>query len=243
DPHPRDPRHPATRSAGPPVGLVAGLVRRAVRRRPRADPRRAGVPADAPRVEARGRHPRPAGGRRRGRPARPARAGPRRPGPPPAPGTPGPPPPAPPARRSVWSRVWSGGQFVVALGLTLAALAYLLTHPGSKPEVATDGRQAAADEAVRLAGPGLIRVAPDTPLGRKLSEGASAVRPTRITAPVLTVTGTVVASLRPGPANSAAVTPAVLSVIGGAAAVRASDYWQFNAPEVLTTYTDWQKAK
>ena len=52
-----------------------------------------------------------------------------------------------------------------------------------------------------------------------------------------------VASLRPGPANGAAVTPAVLSVIGGAAAVRASDYWQFNAPEVLTTYTDWQKAK
>jgi hypothetical protein len=116
-------------------------------------------------------------------------------------------------------------------------------HPGSKPEVATDDRQAAADEAVRVAGPGLVRVAPDTPLGRKLSEGASAVRPTRITAPVLTVTGTVVASLRPGAANGAVVTPPVLGVTGGAAAVRASDYWQFNAPEVLTTYTDWQKAR
>jgi multidrug efflux pump subunit AcrA (membrane-fusion protein) len=64
------------------------------------------------------------------------------------------------------------------------------------------------------------------------------VQPVRVTAPALTVTGTVVASLRPG--NGGAT--------GGWAAIlpwrrQASDYWQFNAPEVLSTYTDWQKAK
>jgi hypothetical protein len=135
------------------------------------------------------------------------------------------------------------GQFVVALAATLGVLAYLLVMPASKPEVPSDDRQAAADEAVRLAGPGLIRVAPDTPLGRKLADGAAQVRPTRITAPVLTVTGTVVASLRPAAGKVNGITPALLAVAGGLAVSPASDYWQFNTPEVLTAYTDWQKAK
>src|SRR5262249_47973867 len=39
----------------------------------------------------------------------------------------------------------------------------------------------------------------------------------------LTVTGTVTASKRPGPTPD-------------------KDYWQFNTPELLTTYSDWDKA-
>jgi multidrug efflux pump subunit AcrA (membrane-fusion protein) len=39
----------------------------------------------------------------------------------------------------------------------------------------------------------------------------------------LTVTGTVVASLRPGNGKG-------------------NDYWQFNSPELLTTFTDWQRS-
>ncbi|HEX4614027.1 MAG TPA: efflux RND transporter periplasmic adaptor subunit, partial [Urbifossiella sp.] len=128
-----------------------------------------------------------------------------------------------PAGRSVLARVLSAGQFVIALGLTLAALAYLLLHPGAKPDIAED-RPAAKEDSVRLAAPGLIRVTPDTPLAKKLDAGAAAVQATRITAPVLTVTGTVAASLRPGSGKG-------------------KDYWQFNAPEALTAYTDWQKAK
>jgi hypothetical protein len=156
-------------------------------------------------------------------------------------------PPVPPQptspRRSFWSRAWSVGQFVVALAATLGVLGYLLVMPASRPDVPSDDRQAAADEAVRLAGPGLIRVAPDTPLGRKLTEGATQVTSTWITAPVLTVTGTVVASLRPAAGRLNGITPAMLAVTGGLAATPASDYWQFNAPEVLTAYTDWQKAR
>ena len=49
------------------------------------------------------------------------------------------------------------------------------------------------------------------------------VKPVEITSPVLCVTGTVVASRRP-------------------AAVKDADSWQFNSPELLTAYTDWQKA-
>jgi len=49
------------------------------------------------------------------------------------------------------------------------------------------------------------------------------VQATPITTPLLTVTGTVVASLRPGNGKG-------------------NDYWQFDSPELLTTFTDWQKA-
>jgi multidrug efflux pump subunit AcrA (membrane-fusion protein) len=63
-----------------------------------------------------------------------------------------------------------------------------------------------------------------------------------ITTPVLTVTGTVVASLRPGSGKPSG--PGLAAAAGPAAqAGRASDFWQFNSPEVLTTFTDWQKAK
>jgi multidrug efflux pump subunit AcrA (membrane-fusion protein) len=34
-----------------------------------------------------------------------------------------------------------------------------------------------------------------------------------------------------------------VAVGGGLASATGSDYWQFNAPEVLTAFTDWQKAK
>ena len=138
-----------------------------------------------------------------------------------------------PAPRSRLAAIGSAGQFVVALAVTVGVLVYLLSTPASKPEEPPDER-GAADEPVRVTAP-YLRVEPNTPLAAKLR--TAEVRPTRIAAPTLTVTGTVVASLRPGKGEK-----------GGWAALlpwlrRSSDYWQFNSPDVLTTFTDWQKAR
>jgi hypothetical protein len=157
----------------------------------------------------------------------------------PPPASPPPPPPtgpstttAPaPGRRSWLGAVWSAAQFVAALALTVGALVYLITAPPAKPEPSTD--EGSAGEPVRVPGPYLVRIEPNTPLANKLQ--TAEIRPVRLTAPALTVTGTVVASLRPG----------TLKVRGGWLPLfpRTSDYWQFNSSEVLSTFTDWQKAK
>ncbi|VTS01813.1 Efflux transporter, RND family, MFP subunit OS=Isosphaera pallida (strain ATCC 43644 / DSM 9630 / IS1B) GN=Isop_0340 PE=4 SV=1: HlyD_2 [Gemmata massiliana] len=136
----------------------------------------------------------------------------------PAPAPP-PPPPAPPG--SVWKRVRSVAQFVVALAGTTAFLAYLLFAPAAPPpEPAANPRPAA--DVVEVVGPGLIRVQPGSPLDSKIQVGAA--RRQTITDAVITVTGRVAASLRPGNGKG-------------------NDFWQFDSPEVLTAYTDWQKGQ
>ena len=140
-----------------------------------------------------------------------------------------------PSPRAWIARIWSVGQFIVALGVTVGLLVYLIAGPAPPPESPppTDTKT----ESVRVVGPSLIRVESDTPLAGKLH--LSSVQPTRLSAPTLTVTGTVVASLRPGGgANAIRESSTFLPWL------RASDsYWQFTSPEVLTTFTDWQKAK
>ena len=74
---------------------------------------------------------------------------------------------------------------------------------------------------VRVTGPRCICLRPDCPLCRKLQ--VATVQAAQITAPVATVTGVVAASLRPGNGKG-------------------NDYWQFNSPELLTAFTDWEKA-
>jgi len=100
-------------------------------------------------------------------------------------------------------------------------LAYLLWTPETGSPAVADHQRSAPEEAVRLAGPKCICIRPDCPLCRKLQ--VATIKPLKITAPVLTVTGTVAASLRPGNGKG-------------------SDYWQFNSSELLTAFTDWQKA-
>ena len=157
---------------------------------------------------------------------------------PPLPPLPPTPPPAAvtstgPVPRSRLAAIASAGQFVVALAVTVGVLVYLLSTPASKPEEPPDDR-GAADEPARATAPYLVRVEPNTPLAAKLQ--TAEVRPTRITAPGLTVTGTVVASLRPGHGTNGGAAPPP-------AGHKSSDFWQFNSPEVLTTFTDWQKAQ
>ncbi len=126
-----------------------------------------------------------------------------------------------PRPQSLRTRVGSAAQFVVALAATAGFLGYLLVVPSAPPaEPETTPRPTA--DVVEVVGPGLIRVQPGSPLDKKVQ--VVAVRRRTVTDPVLTVTGRVAASLRPGNGKG-------------------SDFWQFDSPEVLTAYTDWQRAQ
>jgi hypothetical protein len=122
---------------------------------------------------------------------------------------------------SRWSRIWTWAQFVICLILTSAVLVYLLRTPSSAAHADSESRQCVAGETVRLQGPSCISIQPGCPLAQKLQ--VTTIAHTSIKDPVLTVTGTVIASLRPGNGKG-------------------NDYWQFNSPEVLTAFTDWEKA-
>ena len=136
-----------------------------------------------------------------------------------------PPPPSPPPNLVPtgwrWGWLWSGGQFVVALAATTAFLVYLLVNPSEPPAQPLE-RVAPPVEVVTITGPGRIHVVPGSPFDEKVH-----VIPTRkavISEPILTVTGRVVASLRPGDGKG-------------------RDFWQFDSADTLTAYTDWQRAQ
>ena len=127
---------------------------------------------------------------------------------------------AQPSAPSRWGRIWSAAQLMVSLALTVVMLVYLMVMPAASPS-ADEEHRPVKSEAVEPVGPGLVRILPGTSLETKLQ--TLIVQTTVINSPLLTVTGTVVASLRPGNENR-------------------TDFWQFHAAEVLTAYTDWQKA-
>ena len=126
-----------------------------------------------------------------------------------------------PARKSAWQRALSAGQFLLALAVTVGFLAYMIFAPhGAAPDAAED--RVKPVPLVEVAGPKLIRVQIGTPLATKAAPAL--VREATISDPVLTVTGRVAASLRPGNGNG-------------------TDFWQFDSPDALSAYTDWQKGK
>ena len=117
------------------------------------------------------------------------------------------------------SRRWARLQFWVTFAVAAAVLACLLWprgHGSPGPAVSASAEQS----PVRLNGAGHIEIAAGSPLHDKLQ--VADLRATALTAPVLTVTGTVIASLQQGRGSGRD--------------------WQFNSPELLTTYTDWQRA-
>ena len=112
-------------------------------------------------------------------------------------------------------------QLILSVAAAGAVLAYLLSarQNGSGEDA---GRPAArAEDPVRVAGPGLIRVQSGTALDSELQ--VASVREAWLTSPVLPVTGTAMASLRPGKEV-------------------AHDAWQFATPDLLNAFSDWQKA-
>ncbi|HEX3313790.1 MAG TPA: efflux RND transporter periplasmic adaptor subunit [Gemmataceae bacterium] len=131
--------------------------------------------------------------------------------------------PAPNEQQSALSRILSTGQFLIALGLTCAALAWLLLVPAAETVEKKDERQP-PNEVVTVVGDRLISIRPDSIIAKNLAKDCATIEAIEVSTPKVTVTGRVVASLRPGGAG------------------KKSDYWQFDTAENLTAYTDWQKA-
>jgi hypothetical protein len=90
------------------------------------------------------------------------------------------------------------------------------------PKAEDEKRPSRPEETVQVVGPGLIRIRPGTPLDDKLDQNAR-VRAAWLTQPILPVTGTCLASLRPGQEVS-------------------QDAWQFATSDLLSAFSDWQKA-
>ncbi len=133
----------------------------------------------------------------------------------PAPAPAAPPPPA--HRRPSASLIV---QLVLSLAGAGAVFAYLLWSSGHSSSGEDNKRPTPPDEAVQPVGSRLIRVKPGTPLDNKLQ--LATVDEAQLTAPVLPVTGTALASLKPGKEGP--------------------DAWQFATPDLLGTFSDWQKA-
>jgi multidrug efflux pump subunit AcrA (membrane-fusion protein) len=116
----------------------------------------------------------------------------------------------------------SGLQFLVALGVTVAFLLFLLFYPAAKPKEEDAAAPPPKKPIVEVIGPSLIHVEPGSPFDSKLQ--VAQVRSVTLTNPLLNSTGRVVASLRPDERSQE------LS-------------WQFSAPEMLNVFTDWQKSQ
>jgi hypothetical protein len=151
----------------------------------------------------------------------------------------------PPIHRppSLAGRILNAAQFLVALGVTCAVLAWLLFAPPPPPDEKKDERKPPS-EVVQVVGPGTLRIEEGTPLQKKLE--IRDVASITIKTPILTVTGRVAASLRPassknGKENKEGKELKVSSNLDGKKP-NESDYWQFDSPEVLTAFTDWQKS-
>jgi membrane fusion protein, heavy metal efflux system len=129
--------------------------------------------------------------------------------------------PQPPHGARSWlGWLWSSLQLLIAVGIAGGVLAYLLLHPDA--HVADDDESTRKPpEPVEVAGPNQLRLRPESTLEKRYQMATVSQRSLR--SPVVTVTGTVVASMRHGEDGK-------------------PDFWQFNAPEMLTTYADWKKA-
>jgi hypothetical protein len=110
--------------------------------------------------------------------------------------------------------------FFVYIAVTLGVLVFLLWPSRESTDSGPDRPASLQEPPVRLSNEGNILIRADSPLRKKLQ--IAGVKPNEISAPVVTVTGTVVASLE--------------------ATRAAARDWQFDSPDLLTAYTDWQKA-
>jgi multidrug efflux pump subunit AcrA (membrane-fusion protein) len=123
--------------------------------------------------------------------------------------------------QSRWQRVSLVVQLLLSLAVAGGTLTFLIWSGWKAPSPDQEPGPARPEEVVTVAGPRVIRVRSGTPLDAKLQ--VVTVESAWLTAPVLPVTGTTLASLRPGKEG-------------------AQDAWQFATSDLLTAFSDWQKA-
>jgi len=109
-------------------------------------------------------------------------------------------------------------QWLLSVILVSAALAWLLLAPHHTKEVVSTAPAALSVEAV---GPNEIEIDMQAPIGKKLS--IQKVTDVVVTEARLKVTGSIIASRRPGKGENV-------------------DYWQFSSVDLLNTYTEHEKA-
>jgi membrane fusion protein, heavy metal efflux system len=160
-------------------------------------------------------------------------------------------------QRTLWDRVSLGIQIVLSLAIAVGILAYLMWPATNAPSQNDEKRPRASEEVVQVVGPRLIRVRPGTPLDSKLHPVS--VETAWLTAPVLSVSGMTLASLRPGKeeagvlrllgANAVGVAGSPLGPRAIAAAsvilagkAESQDAWQFATSDLLSAFADWQRA-
>ena len=127
----------------------------------------------------------------------------------------------PPPQKSKAARIWGAAQVILSLAVTVAFVIYLSRAPSAERKT-EEVVKSLSNDVVRPAGMQLVFVQPGHPFEKKLQ--STTVQNKQVSVPLAKVTGTVVASLRPGREN-------------------APPEWQFQDPDSLTNYTEWQKAR
>ena len=114
---------------------------------------------------------------------------------------------------------WMRVQYLACLAAVVGVLIYLARH-GTMSTI-TIPTDADREAAVRVVGLERITISPNSPLMSKLQ--IVKVETSEISTPLVTVNGYVAGSLHPENGKG-------------------TDYWQFHSPDLLTAYTDWQRA-
>jgi hypothetical protein len=126
-----------------------------------------------------------------------------------------------PQPSSLKERLSLAVQMALALAVAGGVLAFLIWSGSRSPSAEDETRPQKPAEVVQIVGTRLIQIKPGTAVDANLK--VATVEAAWLTAPVLPVTGTAMASLRPGPDGT-------------------KDAWQFATSDLLNAFSDWQKA-
>ena len=129
----------------------------------------------------------------------------------------------PPKKPKHSNPLWDWMQYFVSLAIVGVTLGWLTigshgSHSGTDAETA----RAASPVPVRVAADASIEIDRGSPLGQKLE--VVTIHSEEVRDPILQVTGSVLASRRPGSSEE-------------------GNFWQFNTIDLLDTYTAWEKAR
>jgi multidrug efflux pump subunit AcrA (membrane-fusion protein) len=120
-----------------------------------------------------------------------------------------------------WEKLSLAIQLVLSFAVAGGIFLFIL-FSGKAADEDEEQRPTRPEEVVKIVGPRTLSIRSGTPLDGKLDKDAR-VRLVTLTTPMVPVTGTVLASLKPGDEE-------------------AKDTWQFASADLLSAFADWQRA-